>query len=77
MSRIVPFLDTGAVVTTSRVDVDYVVTEYGVACLRGRSIRERVQEPPLLLVVMFAADEIEKCTEYPRFSCRNDADDGR
>lgn len=43
-SHIVPHLSTGAVVTTSRVDVDYVVTEHGVACLRGLSIRERVQE---------------------------------
>jgi acyl-CoA hydrolase len=37
-------LTPGATVTTSRVDVDYVVTEYGVASLRGRSIRERVKE---------------------------------
>jgi hypothetical protein len=40
----VPILKPGATVTTSRVDVDYVVTEYGVASLRGRSIRERVKE---------------------------------
>ncbi|MGE5422375.1 MAG: acetyl-CoA hydrolase/transferase family protein [Ignavibacteriales bacterium] len=44
ISRIVPQFDPGTVVTTSRVDVDYIVTEYGVACLRGRSIRERVKE---------------------------------
>jgi len=44
VSKIVPWFEPGTVVTTSRVDVDYVVTEYGVACLRGRSIRERVQE---------------------------------
>lgn len=44
ISRIVPQFDPGTVVTTSRVDVDYIVTEYGVACLRGRSIRERVSE---------------------------------
>lgn len=44
ISRILPFFDAGTVVTTSRVDVDYVVTEYGVACLRGRSVKERVQE---------------------------------
>ncbi|MGE5423324.1 MAG: acetyl-CoA hydrolase/transferase family protein [Ignavibacteriales bacterium] len=44
ISQIVPTLDPGAVVTTSRVDVDFVVTEYGIACLRGRSIRERVTE---------------------------------
>jgi 4-hydroxybutyrate CoA-transferase len=41
LSKIVPLLDEGAVVTTSRADVDYVVTEYGVANLKGRSLRER------------------------------------
>ena len=44
ISRIVPWFEPGTIVTTSRIDVDYVVTEYGVACLRGRSVRERVQE---------------------------------
>ncbi len=44
ISHITPMLDHGATVTTSRVDVDYIVTEYGIACLRGRSIRERVKE---------------------------------
>ena len=27
--------------TTSRTDVDYVVTEYGIAALRGKSLRQR------------------------------------
>ncbi len=40
-SRIVPRLDTGAVVTTSRYDVHCIVTEYGIADLRGKSVRER------------------------------------
>lgn len=44
ISHIMPILDPGAAVTTSRVDMDYVVTEYGIASLRGRSIRERVKE---------------------------------
>jgi acyl-CoA hydrolase len=44
VSRIVPFFEPGTIVTTSRVDVDYVITEYGVACLRGCNIRERVNE---------------------------------
>ncbi|MDD3852514.1 MAG: acetyl-CoA hydrolase/transferase C-terminal domain-containing protein [Syntrophomonadaceae bacterium] len=44
VSRIVPQFEPGTIVTTSRIDVDYVVTEYGVACLRGRSVRERVKE---------------------------------
>lgn len=41
VSRIVPFLDEGAGVTLSRGDVHYVVTEYGIAYLHGRNIRER------------------------------------
>ena len=40
-SRIVSRLKPGAGVVTTRGDVDYVVTEYGVASLRGKSIRER------------------------------------
>lgn len=40
-SRIVSQLDEGACVTTSRNDVHYVVTEYGIADLRGKTIRER------------------------------------
>jgi acyl-CoA hydrolase len=42
-SRIVPFLKPGAGVVTSRGDVHYVVTEYGVAHLFGRSLRERAE----------------------------------
>jgi len=41
VSRIVIHLDEGAGVVTSRADVHYVVTEFGVAHLYGRSIRER------------------------------------
>jgi 4-hydroxybutyrate CoA-transferase len=43
ISRIVCELDRGAAVSTSRNDVHYVVTEQGVADLRGKSIRERAQ----------------------------------
>ncbi|GAF19560.1 4-hydroxybutyrate coenzyme A transferase [Bacillus sp. JCM 19046] len=42
-SKIVPALLEGAAVTLSRNDVDYVVTEYGAVCLRGTSVRERVE----------------------------------
>ena len=41
VSKIVANLDEGAVVTTSRTDVDYVVSEYGIAHLKGLSLRER------------------------------------
>ena len=43
-SRIVPKLDHGAVVTTSRYDVHYIVTEYGIANLRGKSVKERAKQ---------------------------------
>ncbi|MBW2529466.1 MAG: acetyl-CoA hydrolase/transferase family protein [Deltaproteobacteria bacterium] len=43
LSRIVPTLLDGAGVVTSRGDVNYVVTEYGVAQLHGKSIRERAR----------------------------------
>jgi acyl-CoA hydrolase/GNAT superfamily N-acetyltransferase len=42
ISRIVPKLTEGAGVVTTRGDVHYVVTEYGIAYLFGKSIRERV-----------------------------------
>ena len=43
VSRIVPALDPGGVVTVPRTYVDYVVTEQGIAELRGKTIRERVR----------------------------------
>ncbi len=43
ISKIVPMLKQGAAVSLSRNDVDYVVTEYGVAALRGTNIQERVE----------------------------------
>ena len=43
ISRIVPMLDPGAGVVTSRGAVHYVVTEYGVAYLHGRTIRQRAE----------------------------------
>jgi acyl-CoA hydrolase len=42
VSRIVPHLTEGAGVVTTRGDVHYVVTEYGIAYLHGKSVRERV-----------------------------------
>lgn len=43
ISKIVPFVDQGAPITTSRNDVDYVVTEFGIAPLKGKSLRERAR----------------------------------
>ncbi len=44
ISKIVPFITEGAAVTTSRCDVDYVVTEYGIAQLHGRTLRDRAKQ---------------------------------
>ena len=43
VSKIVAQLDAGAAVTTSRNDVHYIVTEYGIADLRGQTLRERAK----------------------------------
>jgi 4-hydroxybutyrate CoA-transferase len=44
VTRIVPMLPEGTVVTVPRIFVDYVVTENGIASLRGKTVRERVGE---------------------------------
>ncbi len=44
ISKIVPFLPEGSPVTIPRQDVDYVVTEHGIAHLRGKSVKERALE---------------------------------
>ncbi|MBK0403524.1 acetyl-CoA hydrolase/transferase family protein [Adhaeribacter sp. BT258] len=41
ISRITPFINEGAAVTTTRAHVHYVVTEYGVAYLYGKNLRQR------------------------------------
>jgi 4-hydroxybutyrate CoA-transferase len=43
-TRIVPMLKPGAGVVTSRADVHYVITEFGVAKLFGRNLRERAED---------------------------------
>ncbi|MBP9905470.1 MAG: acetyl-CoA hydrolase/transferase family protein [Rhodoferax sp.] len=44
ISRIVPVLSPGTHVSTSKNDIHYVVTEYGVAQLRGKSAKQRARE---------------------------------
>lgn len=43
VSKITPYIDHGAAVTTSRNDVDYIVTEYGIAELKGKTLKERAR----------------------------------
>lgn len=43
ISKISPILSEGQVVTTSRHDTDYIVTEYGIAKLKSKSVRDRAR----------------------------------
>lgn len=43
VSRIVPFISEGGVVTTTRNDIHYIVTEYGYAQLKGLTTKERAR----------------------------------
>lgn len=43
VSRIRPTLTPGSIVTTSKNDVDYIVTEFGIAKLRGKTLSERTK----------------------------------
>lgn len=43
-SRIVPFIPEGAGITLNRGDIYYVVTEYGIAYIHGKNIRERAMD---------------------------------
>ncbi|MGI5931445.1 MAG: acetyl-CoA hydrolase/transferase family protein [Eubacterium sp.] len=44
VSRIKPILTPGAIVTTGKNESDYIVTEYGVAKMRGKSVRQRTEQ---------------------------------
>lgn len=43
ISRIVPLITEGSAITTPRNDVNYVVTEYGIAQLKGKTLKERAK----------------------------------
>jgi acyl-CoA hydrolase/GNAT superfamily N-acetyltransferase len=60
ISRIVPFLKEGAGVTLNRGDVHYVVTEYGIAYLHGKNIRERAMELISIAHPKFRKDLIQE-----------------
>jgi len=42
ISKIVPHITPGGIITTPRACTDYVITEYGVAKIKGQSVRQRV-----------------------------------
>lgn len=64
VSRIVPNLSEGAGVATLRGDVNFVVTEYGIAQLRGKSIYQRVMELARIAHPKFRAWLIDTAKAY-------------
>ena len=68
ISKIVPLLDEGAAVTTSRNDIDYVVTEFGIAHLKGRTLRQRAMELIKIAHPDFKQDLIAVLEQ--RFHCK-------
>ena len=68
ISRIVPVLKEGAAVTTSRNDVDYVVTDYGIAELRGKTVRNRMKA--LISIAHPAFQEMLERNAYEIYNVR-------
>lgn len=68
VSKIVPLLDEGASVTTSRNDVDYVITEYGIASLKGRTLKQRAKELIQIAHPNFREDLVKVYEQ--RFRCK-------
>ncbi len=62
-SKIVTTITTGGPVTTSRCDVNYIVTEYGVAQLRGQTLRERAKR---LIAIAHPKFRAELAEEYAK-----------
>jgi acyl-CoA hydrolase/GNAT superfamily N-acetyltransferase len=59
VSRIVPHLSEGAGVATTRGDVNFVITEYGIAELQGKGIYQRVMELAQIAHPKFRASLVE------------------
>ncbi|MFW6196266.1 MAG: GNAT family N-acetyltransferase [Thermoplasmatota archaeon] len=64
VSRIVTHLNEGAGVVTTRGDVEYVVTEYGIAYLKGKNIRERAMELINIAHPKFRDDLLKEAKEH-------------
>lgn len=61
ISRISPMLTPGAGVVTTRADVHYVATEYGIAYLHGKTIRQRAEALIKIAHPKFRAELTEYC----------------
>jgi len=68
ISRIVPRLQPGAGVVTSRGDVHYVITEHGVAYLHGKTLRQRAEALIQIAAPQFR-EELERAAVEARILC--------
>ncbi|MCI1821118.1 acetyl-CoA hydrolase/transferase family protein [Megasphaera sueciensis] len=68
VSKICASLDSGAAVTTSRNDVDYIVTEFGIASLKGKTLKQRATALIHIAHPDFRAGLIEEFEA--RFHCK-------
>ncbi|KAA0194688.1 hypothetical protein HAZT_HAZT001602 [Hyalella azteca] len=66
-SKIVPFVKQGGGVVTSRAHVHYVITEYGIAYLFGKNLRQRAYE--LIAIAHPDHREALERAAYERLSC--------
>jgi acyl-CoA hydrolase len=66
VSKITAFITEGSGVVTSRGDVHYVVTEYGIASLRGKSIRERALELIKIVHPKFRGELLSQVRQHMR-----------
>lgn len=67
ISRIVPTLKEGAGVVTTRAHVHYIVTEYGIAYLFGKNLRQRAYE--LIKIAHPSQRELLEKAAFERFKC--------
>ena len=64
ISRVVSYLTTGAGVTTTRADVQYFITEYGIADVFGKTVRDRVQSMIKIAHPKFKEELEKKAREF-------------
>jgi len=69
VSRIVPRIMSGAGVVTTRADIHYVVTEYGVAYLHGRNLRQRAEALIQIAHPKFR-EELSQCSREMGYGAR-------
>jgi acyl-CoA hydrolase len=65
-SRILPQFPAGSVVSTPRHQLDVIITEYGIAELEGRSIRERSRALAMIGHPQFRDELLANAEQWPK-----------